>query len=110
VLLAAFDKSRYVDPRSERAFFDPNRAARVYADWQNDFMSRYGYKTKREAYKNMDWCYARMSEAKISIEPHSRYKPGSWRSLPTDRTVIVPSAGDAGSVGGALRLALGRCE
>jgi hypothetical protein len=109
-LLAALDRSRFVDPRSERAFFDPDRATRVYADWQNDMMRRYGYKTRREAYRNMDWCYARMSEGKIFIEPHRRDKPGSWRSLPPDRTVVIPTTDAPLAVGAALRLALDRCE
>ena len=109
-LLAALDRSRFVDPRSERAFFDPERAARVYADWQKDFMRRYGYKTKREAFRNLDWCYARMSDGKISIEPHRRDKPGSWRGLPPDRTVIIPTTDGPAAVGAALRVALDRCE
>jgi CDI immunity protein len=109
-LLTALGKSRFVDPRSERAFFDPNRAARAYADWQKDFMRRYGYKSKREAFRNLDWCYARMPEGKISIEPHRRDRLGSWRSLPPDRTVVIPATTDPVAAGAALRLALDRCE
>jgi CDI immunity protein len=44
----------------------------VIAIWQRDFMRRYDYKTKRDAYKNMDWCRAKRSEGKISMTPHKR--------------------------------------
>jgi len=109
VLIAALDRSRFV-PWSEREFFDANRAKRAYENWQKDFMTRYGYKSKRDAYKNMDWCRAKISEEKISIEPHRRDTPGSWKSLPRDRTVVIAETRDVKAVGAALRLALDRCE
>ena len=73
-------------------------------------MRRYGYRTKREAYNNMDWCRAERSEGKISIEPHKRDKPEYFRDLSPDRTVVVPAMDDAAAAGAALRLALDRCE
>jgi len=45
-------------------------------------MRRYGYKTKRDAYKNMDWCRVERSEGKIAITPHKRLKPEYFRNLP----------------------------
>ena len=107
VLSAALERSRFVD---DKAFFDPDRAMRVYANWQKDLMKRYGYKTKHAAYKNMDWCHARMFDGKISIQPHRHDKLNSWRSLAPDRTVVIPATADATAVGAALRLALERCE
>jgi hypothetical protein len=109
VLLAALDRSRFVDP-SDRAFYEPERAMRVYANWQKDFTVRHGYKSKRDAFKKVDWCMAKIVDGKISIEPHRRDKPGSWRSLPRDMTVVIPLTRDAAAVGAALRLALDRCE
>lgn len=109
-LLTAFDKSRLVDPSTERAFYKPGRATRVYEEWQQEFMMRYGYKSKRAALMSLDWCSARMSEGKISIQPHKRDKPGAWRNLLPDKTVVIPATEDAATVGAALRLALDRCE
>lgn len=110
VLLTALDRSRFVDPRSEREFFDPGRAARVYANWQKDFMRRYGYKTKRDAHSNLDWCFATVTEGRISIQPHRRDKPQFWKCLPPEKTVVIPATRDAAAVGAAVRLALARCE
>ncbi|MGC1780131.1 MAG: contact-dependent growth inhibition system immunity protein [Xanthobacteraceae bacterium] len=109
VLLAALDRSRLVDPRSEREFFDPDRAMRVDANWEKQLMSRYGYKTKRDAYEHLDWCLAKIYDGKISFQPHRRQKPG-WRGLPPDRTVVIPMTDNVVAVGAALRLALDRCE
>ena len=50
-LLMAFDKSRFVD-NSEPEFFDPNRATRAYENWEKDVVQRYGFKSKRDAYKS----------------------------------------------------------
>lgn len=104
-LLDALNKSRFIDSKE---FLNRDRAQRVYQDWQNDFVTR--YRSLREAYTNMDWCGARMSETRISIEPHERDEPGSWRSLSRGKRVVIPVTRDAAVVGAALRLALDRCE
>jgi CDI immunity protein len=109
-LLEALDKSRFIWPPDEMEFFKAERYVRVYRDRQQDFMRRYGYKTKREAYRNMDWCRVERSEGVISIKPHQRDKPEYWTDLPPDKIVILPVTTDAVVVGTALRLALDCCE
>lgn len=107
VLIAALARSRFVE---ERAFYNPERAMRAQANWQKDVMRRYGYKTKRDVYENLDWCLAKISGGEISIQPHLRYKPNYWKPLAPDKTVVIPVTDDAVAVGTALRLALDRCE
>jgi hypothetical protein len=109
-LLESLDRSRFIWPRDEPEFSKAERYMRCYRNWQKDFMRRYGYKTKRDAYKNMDWCRAERSEGKISITPHKRDKPQYWKTLPPDRTVVIPATTDAVAAGSALKLALSRCE
>ena len=74
------------------------------------FMHRYGYKTKRDAYKNLDWCLAKIFDGNISIQPYRRHRPNYWKNLPSDRTVVIPATDDPAAVGAALRLALNRGE
>jgi hypothetical protein len=107
-LLMALEKSRFVD-NSEPEFFDPDRATRAYENWEKDVMQRYGFKSKRDAYKSLDWCEAQRFDGKIEIEPHRRSSPG-WRSLPPEKTIVIPETDDAEAVGAAVRLALSRCE
>jgi hypothetical protein len=107
-LLEALDQSRFIWPDDEPKFFKAERCMQSYRNWQKDFMRRYGYKTKREAYRNMDWCRAKRSEGKISIQPHKRDKPEYWNDLPPEMTVVIPATTDA--AGAALRLALDHCE
>jgi hypothetical protein len=109
-LLEALDRSRFIWPPDEPEFFKWQRYMECHENWQKDFMRRYGYNTKRDAYKNMDWCRADRSEGKISIRPHKRDKPEYFRNLPAERTVIIPETRDAPTAGAALRLALDRCE
>ncbi|ARN79849.1 contact-dependent growth inhibition system immunity protein [Methylocystis bryophila] len=109
-LLDALGRSRFIWPPDEPEFFKAERYMRCYRDWQQDIMSRYGYRTKREAYKSMEWCRAKRSEGRTSIYPHKRDKPEYWTDLPPDRTVVIPETADAAMAGAALRLALDRCE
>jgi CDI immunity protein len=109
-LLKCLDKSRFIWPPNERQFFDWQRYVPLYKNWQKDFMQRYGYKTKREAYKNWDWCQVTRSEGRISLQPHKRDKPEYFLDLPLDRNVVIPATTDAVAAGAALRQALDRCE
>jgi CDI immunity protein len=108
-LLAALDRSRLVD-LADKEFYDPRRASRVYANWQREFADRHGHKSKRAAFENVDRCDARISDGQILIRPNRRDKPGSWGSLPPEKTVVIPATRDAATVGAALKLALDRCE
>jgi hypothetical protein len=109
-LLEALDRSRFIwPPGSEPEFFKWQRYEQCYQNWLKEFMRRYGYKTKRDAFKDMDWCRAERSEGKISIRPHKRDKPEYFIVLPADRTVVIPETRDAARAGAALRLALDRC-
>ncbi len=54
-LVDALNRSRFIWPADEPEFFEWQRFTQCSRNWQNDFMKRYGYKTKRDAYKNTDW-------------------------------------------------------
>jgi hypothetical protein len=109
-LLEALDQSRFIWPPDEPEFFKWQRYERCYQKWQTNFMRRYGYKNRRDAYRNMDWCRADRSEGRISIRPHKRDKPEYFTNLPMNKAVVIPETRDAAIVGAALRLALDRCE
>jgi hypothetical protein len=110
-LLEVLGKSRFVLPDDDPDLLKVERYRQCDRNWENDFMGRYGYKTKRDAYKNMNWCRAKRSEGKISIQPHHRRdKPGEWRWLPPEQHVVISETQNAAVVGAALRLALNRCE
>jgi hypothetical protein len=109
-VLEALDKSRFLDPDKNDEFFDANRITATYKKWHLEFMTRYGYKNKREAYKNMLYCYASRCNGKISIRPFRRDKPEYWVELPAERAVVMSTTKDPLVVGEALNLALSRCE
>lgn len=109
-LLEALDRSRFILPRDEMEFFEAERYVRCYQNWQKDFMRRQGYKTKRELYKNMDWCRVERCEGTISIQPHKRdAQPEYFTYLPPDKNVVIPATTDPVVAGAAVRLAFDRC-
>jgi len=103
-LLDTLERSRFVP--LHLAFAEAEKYMRYY--WKKDFTHR--YKTKREEYKNMDWCRAKRSGGKIEIYPHQRDMPEYFLDPPPERTVVIPAAANAEAVGAAARLALNRCE
>jgi hypothetical protein len=109
-LLETLKRSRFMWP-PDPAFGEAERYVRCFRNWQAETMRRYGYKTKREFYKNMDWCIAKRSEGKIIIEPHKRGgRPEHWEDLPSEKDVVIPETNDAATVGAALMMAFDRCE
>jgi hypothetical protein len=109
--LEALDKSRFIHPHDDRDFFDFKRILAADKRWHAEFMKRYRYKTKRDAYANMLYCLVERREGWIIIEPHKRdEKPGLWWDLPEDKTILIPATDDPGIVGAAVKLALSRCE
>jgi CDI immunity protein len=110
-VLEALSKSRFIHPHSDRGFFHRDRIHAADKRWHEEFMRRYRYKTKRDAYKNMRYCLAERCEGNISIQPHKRdAKPTLWWDLPPEKTVVIPETNDPGVVGAAARLALDHCE
>jgi hypothetical protein len=110
-VLETLDRSRFIHPDTDRDFFDMHRILAADKAWHADFMKRYKYKTKRDAYRNMRYCRVERCEGKISIQPHKRdFKPGLWWDLPPEKTVVIPETSDPGIVGAAARLALSHCE
>lgn len=53
-LLEALERSRLIWPGDEPEFFKRERDERCERNWEKDFMRRYAYKTRREAYQTMD--------------------------------------------------------
>jgi hypothetical protein len=109
-LLEMLGRSRFFWPDDEPGFYKWQRYVRCYRNWRRDFMERHGYKTKRDAFGNLDWCRVTRSQGTISIKPHKRDRPEYFRDFPPEKTVVIPATDDAAAVGAALRLALDRCE
>jgi hypothetical protein len=110
-LLEALNRSRFIHPDGNLDFFQWQRIRAADNRWHQEFMRRYRYKTKRDAYKNMRYCLTKRREGKISIRPHKRDStPTYWWDLPPEKTVIIPETNDPAIVGAAASLALSHCE
>jgi hypothetical protein len=110
-VLTALDRSRFIYPLDDREFFRFERAKKNQRIWENEVMKKYKYKTKRDLYKNSDYCRVERSEGVIEIKPHIRdTKPGFIRDVPKEKIVTIPTTDDPSLVGAAAKLALSRCE
>jgi hypothetical protein len=108
-LLEALNRSRFLYPNQNRAFFQAERIVNNIKRWTTQVMKRFRYKTKREMYKNMGYCWIMRTGGTISIEPHKYEKPEYWHNFPKDQTVVIPETTDPLVAGAALKLALERC-
>jgi hypothetical protein len=111
VVLESLNISRFVDPRTDDAFFEADRIVAANKRWHADFMTRFRYRSLRKAYENMLCCLAKRSEGRITIRPYLRDRsPGYWTDMPEERTVDIPATDDISILGAATKLALSRCE
>jgi len=83
-LLEALDRSRFIQPCDEPAFFEHQRNVRCIRNWQKKFMRLYGYESRRRAHMTMDRCDAARAEGKISIRPSERGTPECHTALPPE--------------------------
>jgi len=75
-------------------------------------MERYGYRTRRALFKDMEYCGIFRKDEKIVFWPLIHKKLELWSRLKSDgiEDVIVPANGSPSEIGAALRLAFDRCN
>ncbi len=92
-------------------FFDYKWREEIYKEWVQFLMNRYGYKTKRALFKNMNDCAIWIFENKITFHPKHHEKLEAWGATEngTKDDVIIPADSKPEEIGAALRLAFSRC-
>ncbi|MGV8042624.1 MAG: contact-dependent growth inhibition system immunity protein [Thermoanaerobaculaceae bacterium] len=110
-LLAALAASRFLTLQDAQLLTDFDASSRRYAEWVNNLMGRYGYKTRRALFKSMKSCWVEEEGASISIRPthHEKLEGWSGEGIAPGDYVVVPSDSAAAFVGAALRVAFNRC-
>jgi len=107
--------SRFLPPeeRSEEdlALFDRDAVSERYLEWVRSLMTTYGYKTKRELFKDMKNCSIECRNGTIIIGPscHDRLEGWSGDGIRQEDHVVIRADGPVADVGAALRLAFARC-
>jgi hypothetical protein len=102
---------QHPDVEYDLDLYDYKKVGERYAAWVKALMERYGYKTKRAMFKNMEHCGVTLSEGVIRIVPMRHVKPEAWEGLGKDDAgrVELPAASSPAEIGAALRLAFSRC-
>ncbi|MHA6845545.1 contact-dependent growth inhibition system immunity protein [Ralstonia syzygii] len=107
----ALSKSRVVSMEEYPKFFDSEESARQYENWVARLMEFGKYKTRRSLFKEMICCNVKYVEGVIHISPTRHKKLEAWGRARGDsmEDVVLPSDAGIKDLGGALRIALGRC-
>jgi hypothetical protein len=109
-VLEALNRSRFLDPRWNRKFFEMTTIMAYNDAWIEDLMTRYGFKTKAQLFDKMAFVLVTRQKGRVTFQPHRWAKPEYWYDLDHDQDVVIPETKDAEAVGAALRQALGRCS
>ena len=110
-ILQALSNSRTLNKLEDRiAFFDLEKGKEKYANWLSILMDKYGYKTKRSLFKDMNHCIIHYINDVITISPMRHEKLEAWEGLEQSENVILSSNNNMDKIGAGLRLALSRCK
>lgn len=79
--------------------------------WVQDLISQYGYKSRRELFKDMKHCSVMCTKGQITINPsrHEKLKAWGGKGIKDSDHVVLPVDSSPAEIGAALRLALSRC-
>jgi hypothetical protein len=95
----------------DESLYDYKRGIERYAIWTRSLMDHYGYRTKRELFKNMKRCDVEERGGVITIAPNHHEKLEAWGRDQGDgiEDVVIEASSSPSEIGAALRLAFSRC-
>jgi CDI immunity protein len=111
-LLDALARSRFVTPADREKypqFFDFRLVQANYAKWVAELLIRYGYKTKRDLFRNMTSCGIEETAGTITLIPTKHVKLEAWEGIGAEANMKIPSSSSVIDLGSALEIALSRC-
>jgi hypothetical protein len=108
-VLESLKNSRFLE--LEKAYELEEICQENYPKWIAGLMERYGYKTKRALFKDMNSCDIVLRDQTIVIEPCHHETLEGWGSgkITAKDYVHVPFDAPPAEIGAALRLGFSRC-
>jgi len=110
-ILDALACSRFLQPKDNKNFFDPQTNKLRFEEWVKTIMEHYGYKTRRNIFADMNSCGIERAGNLITFQPRCHVKPEVWDRKKSDNfeDVIIAADSISAEVGLSLRLAFSRC-
>ena len=109
-LRTALAASKRVSVEEFQAIFHSGVIQKLGDERMRAVMQKYGYKTKRAMYKNMDKCSVDLGDGKIVIQPmHHKSIDGYSATTSGPESLVVDAAISDAELGAALRDAFKRC-
>lgn len=75
---SALSASKFISPDEARLFFNLNSIEQNYEGWVSDMVARFGYNSRRDAFKDMKLCMIERVRENITIKPTNHEKLEAW--------------------------------
>lgn len=111
-ILDALAHSRFVRPREDKTLYDYKLTNERYIAWVEKMQSTFGYKTRRELFKDMKNCSIQLRDSVVDIYPtnHDRLEGWSGDGISEEDRVLIHCDRTLEEIGAALRLGFRRCK
>jgi hypothetical protein len=106
-VIRALAASRQIPPEEFGTFFDVRAGAEHEKRWVSDLKGRFGYKTKRELFRNLMSVSVSLRDDRIEFMPFRQDGVGCWIRTNDDgiQDVVIDANSEPSDVGKALRQA-----
>lgn len=111
-LLDALAHSRFItDEKEIRSFFNYEKGQAEYAQWIENLIQHFGYKSKRKLFKAMRLCNIECIDDRVEIRPQRHEKLEAWGREKDDgiENVVISKNAPPEEIGAALHEAFNRC-
>lgn len=107
----ALSASRILKLEELDDFFDRDILKVNYDKWVKDVIQHYGYKNRKQMFRDLQYVSIDLYNNKLEISPWSQEKLEAWGPTPNGvaDNVIIPADSSSEDIGAALRLAFSRC-
>lgn len=112
-VIAALEASRFLEP-SHADFItvcNMERASRSYDVWVNQLLAEFGYRSRRELFRNMRSCGIDRYEGQVRFRPYNHEGLEVWSLKGIDEAsyIVIPQVANPSAHGVALKECFKRC-
>lgn len=110
-LQAALSVSKFLSPDEVGVFFDLAVIEKNHEDWVAHIIEKFGYKSRRDAFKDMKHCMIDRVDGVITIKPTNHEKLEAWGGKGVNKNdyATLDSAASEADLGKALKSCFANC-
>ena len=110
-ILEALSASRFLSPDEVGSFFDLAVTEKYYENWVELLTEKFGYKSRRDVFKDMKHCMIDRVDGVITIKPTNHEKLEAWGGKGIDKNDYenLDAAASEADLGKALKSCFAKC-